>query len=121
MKTKVFAYKGYVGILSSPEADLVAKPGNGNIGCVADAANVEFSQDAIDLLKKVKRSSDDIGDVDVFKAGDGVVVFGWLGGYMKAFKPEDVEGSSTYNPSLLVATENVEVPKGFIDFIDTLE
>ena len=53
MKTKVFAYKGYVGILSSPEADLVAKPGNGNIGCVADAANVEFSQDAIDMLKKV--------------------------------------------------------------------
>lgn len=113
MKTKVFAHRGIIGIDSSPEANLVAHPGGGNIGCVADATEVEISAEALTALKKVKRSHDDIGDVDVFKAGDGKVIFAWLGGYRRIVDPSRAEGSRTYDPSMLTATEGIEAPEDF--------
>lgn len=121
MKTQIFEYKGFIGIQSAPDAEgLLNDPTQpGQIGFVADASKCEFSQKAIDLLKEVKKSGDDLGDVDVFKASDDMVVFGWLGGPLKVLSPKwDVSGSSSYEPGLLKATEGVEPSDSFKQFID---
>lgn len=115
----VFCYKGIVGIQANPESPaLIAKPEGGSFGCVCDASQVNFSQEAIDALKTIKNGHDDLGDVDVFKAGDDKVIFGWMGGYMRVVKPEDSEGSRDCDFGLLKASENVEIPQSFIDFVD---
>lgn len=120
MKIQVFAYKGYVGISASPDCEgIVAHPGNGNLGVVSEADKVEFSSEAVEALRQVKKSDDDLGDVDIFQADDEVI-FAWLGGYKKAFKPEHIEGSNSYDASLIKATEGVEVPQDFKEFIDNL-
>lgn len=56
-KTQIFAYKGVIGI-DAEDAELIAYPGNGNLGGVADASKCEFSQEAIDILKTIKRNRD---------------------------------------------------------------
>ena len=120
-RTKVFAYKGVVGIQSSPECELIARPGGGSLGCVADASTVDFSQEAIDIMKQVKKNGDVIGDIDVFKANDGIVVFGWFGGYLKVVRPIDSEAARGTDLSLLTAaTEPIEVPQEFKNFVDEL-
>ncbi len=119
-KTKVFAYKGMIGIECDPESDaLIAKPGNGNIGCVCDASKIDISEDALKLLRQIKRGRHSLGEIDVYKTND-LVIFGWLGGYLKAFKPHNVETSREYDPSVLKHTENVEIPQQFIDWVDKL-
>lgn len=120
-KVKVFAYEGYVGIDASPDCEgIVAHPGNGNLGVVTEADKVEFSAEAVEALKRVRKSNDDLGDVDVFQAGNKVI-FAWLGGYKRAFKPEDIEGSNTYDASLIKATEGIEPTDEFKTFIIGLE
>lgn len=120
MKTKVFDYKGFVGIQSAPNAEgLLNDPMQpGQLGFVADASKCEFSQGAIDLLREIKKSHDDIGDVDVFQAGE-MVVFAWLGGPLKVLSPKwEVSGSSSYAPELLTATDGVEPSDEFKQFVD---
>lgn len=121
MKTKVFSHRGIIGIQSSYTADgLLNDPTQpGQLGFVADASQVEIHPEALELLKKVKRSHDDIGDVDVFGASDGKVIFAWLGGPMRALNPEEVEGSSSYDASLLKSTDGVETPQDFINFVNS--
>ena len=121
MRTQVFAYKGVVGIKSDFKAEgLLNKPDQpGQLGFVVDASFVDISPEALKLLKKVPRSGDDIGDVDVFKTNGKMVVFAWMGGPMKAFKPEDgVSGSSSYDASLLKANPSVVADPEFMKFID---
>ncbi len=120
-KVKVFSYKGFVGISSSPESEgIIAHPGNGNLGVVCNAKDVEISEEALELLKKVKKGNDDLGDIDVFKSSDGMIVFSWLGGYLRVLRPDSVEGSRDTNMGLLSSTPGVEPEKGFIDYIDSL-
>lgn len=119
--TKVFIYKGVVGIQSEETSDaLIAKPGNGNLGCVCDASKVKISKEALEALKTIPKGNDGLGEIDVFKDNSGRVIFGWLGGYLKAFKPENAETSRDYNPSLLMHSDNVEIPKEFIEFVDSM-
>ena len=67
MRTHIFAYNGYVGVLSHPEAEhFIAHPGNGNLVCVVDAKGVDISPEALILLKQIPKSRDAIGDFDVF-------------------------------------------------------
>ena len=121
MKTQVFSHKGIIGIQSDYKAEgLINDPTQpGQLGFVVDADQVEIQPEALELLKKVKRSGDDIGDVDVFSADGGKVVFAWLGGPMRAMDPNEVEGSSTYDAGLLKSTEGVTPPQDFIDFVNT--
>ena len=118
-KVKVFAYKGFVGISADENSEgIIAHPGNGNLGVVCDSKGVEISEEALELLNRVDRGHDSLGEVDVFKANDGVIVFSWLGGYKKAFRPEEIEGSRDTNMGLLTSTPGVEVEKEFMEFID---
>jgi hypothetical protein len=117
--TKVFIYKGIVGIQSEETSDaLIAKPVGGNLGCVCDASKVKISKEALDALKTIPKGHDGLGEIDVFKSGD-MIVFSWLGGYLKAFKPNEIETSRDYNPNLLTHSEDVDIPKEFIDFVDS--
>ncbi len=118
--TKIFYYKGFIGIQSNENSDaLIAKPGNGNLGCVCDASKVKISQEALDVLKTIPRGRDGLGEIDVFKSGD-MITIGWIGGYLKAFKPSDIETSRDYDPNLLSADDDVEIPIEFMDFIDKI-
>ena len=119
-RTKVFAHRGIIGILSSPEAELIAHCGNGNIGCVADASKVDFSQEAIDILKTIKHNNDAIGDVDVFKADDGMTIFGWFGPHMRVVVPAECEAARGTDVSLLTATEGIEPTDDFKVFVDKM-
>ena len=114
----VFYYKGIIGIDCDPNSEgIIAKPGNGNLGVVCKADKVRFSKDAVDALKRVKRSHDAIGDVDIFSSNEGPI-FSWLGGYRRMIKPDLVEGSRDYDASLITATDDVEIPEDFKAAVD---
>lgn len=120
MRVKIFEYKGYVGIDSDPNSEgLVAKPGGGSLGVVMDASKADISPKALELIKKVRKGRDGLGEIDVFGTTEKPIL-GWLGGYKKAFKPEEIESSRDFNPNLLKSVEGVEAPDGFKKFIDTL-
>jgi hypothetical protein len=56
MKTTIFKYKEYIGIMSNPNAEgFVTKPENGSFGCVLDASKVEISEEALKTLKEIPR------------------------------------------------------------------
>jgi hypothetical protein len=121
MRTQVFEHRGILGIQSDFQAEgLLNDPSQpGQLGFVVNADSVDIQPKALDLLKKVKSGHDDIGDVDVFQASDGVVVFAWLGGNLRAMNPDDIQGSNSYHPELLKASENVVTPQEFIDFVES--
>jgi len=120
MRTIIFCHKGIVGIQSSPKAEgLLNKPlDKGQLGFVVDASYVDVQPEALELLKKVPGSGDDLGEVDVFKSSDGVTALSWLGGPLKAFKPDEITSSNDYQVNLLTPCENVETPQSFIDFVE---
>lgn len=121
MRTQVFEHKGILGIQSDFGAEgLLNDPSQpGQLGFVVNADFVDIQPKALDLLKNVKSGHDDIGDVDVFQANDGVVVFAWLGGNLRAMNPEEIQGSNSYHPELLKSSENVVTPQEFIDFVES--
>lgn len=124
MRTKVFAYKGYIGIMSDMDTEgLINDPAQpGQMGFVLNANFVDISPEALELLKQIPKSGDDIGDVDVFKADDDTIVFAFFGGPLRVLNPNNtnISGSSEYDPSLLTPTEGVEVDESFKDYIDSL-
>ena len=120
MKTIVFAHKGIIGIQSSVDCEGLfndpTKPGE--LGFVVNAEFVRFQPEALELLKKIKRSGDDIGDVDIFESGIEVI-FCWLGGPLSMIDPDEVTGSSSYDPELITQVDkNVQTPQEFIDFVE---
>jgi hypothetical protein len=121
MRTQVFQHKGILGIQSDFEAEgLLNDPSQpGQLGFVVNADFVDIQPEALALLKNVKPSHDDIGDVDVFQANDGVVVFSWLGGNLRAMNPEVAQGSNSYHPELLKTSDNVVTPQEFVDFVES--
>lgn len=120
MRTKVFAYNGFIGIESNVNAEgLLNKPlDKGQLGFLLDAKFVDIQPEALELLKCLPMSADDLGEVEIYQSNDGVVVFGWLGGPKKVVDISICTASNDYHPELLSPSENVEVPQGFIDFID---
>lgn len=71
--------------------------GPGKIGCVLcdTKRGLGASQEALDWLKGVKRSHDDIGDVDWFAVNDGTKAFGWIGG-LCSLKSRGCDGSRSF-------------------------
>ena len=77
------------------------------------------SKEAMELLKKVKKGHDDLGDVDWFKANNDHYVFGWIGGPYAIVDPMKAEGSSTYVvPNDYIEIEN-NVPDGAKAYLDS--
>lgn len=117
MRTKIFQYKGILGIESSFDTEgLINNPkAPGQLGFVLDASFVDISKEALEVLKKIPKSGDDIGDVDVFKSNKGVV-FAWLGGPLRLINPSSATGSNSYNPSLLESVSKIVENEPPIEF-----
>jgi len=117
-RTKVFAYRGLIGIKSTWDAEgLINDPtADGQLGFVIDASHVDISEEALGLLKKIKKSSDDIGDVMAYKAQDGMTIFAWMGGIQRVLTNQH-EADNEYDPSTLTTTE-VEIPEDFKEYVD---
>ena len=120
MRTQVFVYKGVLGIKSAVDADgLLNKPmDKGQLGFVVDAAHVDIQQEAIDWMRELPRTGDDIGAVDSFQSDNGPVVFSWLGGPMTSITKEEGDAPSSTDFGVLTASPDVEVPEDFKNYID---
>ena len=120
MRTKVFAYKNYIGIESNIHAEgLLNDPMKiGQLGFIIDAKFVDVQPEALTLLLKGKKSIDDIGEIDVYKSNDKII-FSWLGGALKSCHVNDISGSNEYNASLLKSNPEVKTPQKFIDFVNS--
>lgn len=112
MKTKIFEYKGHVGIQAGDK--FINDPDQpGQLGCLVDISEIEISKEAFDVLKTVKKSHDAIGDVMAFGT-----TFGWMGGYKYLLHPK-AEGDRDYEPSILESRiTEVEIPDDFKKVVD---
>ena len=122
MRTKVFAHKNFIGIESSFEAEGLLNDPNQpfQLGFVVDAAFCDIQPEALELLKKIPKSKDSFGDVDVFKVDGGKVIFSWMGGSIVGIQATNphVSGSSEYDPELLVANPTVKTNPEFIQVVE---
>lgn len=121
-RTQVFAHKDYLGIKSSVKAEgLLNDPkAKSQLGFVVKAKYVDIQPEALELLKQVKQSGDNIGDIDIFQSSKGVI-FSWLGGSLKVCKPSEIKGSNTYDSSLVKSNPNIETPQDFIYIVEKVE
>ena len=119
MKIKVFSYKGFIGVESSPECEgIIAHPKFTNIGVVCKADSVEFSASAVELLKSIPKGHDSLGDINIFKTIDGEIVFSWLGGYCVFIDSKKSQFSRDCDTSLFKPTEGVAIPDNFKAAVD---
>lgn len=94
----------------------------GQLGFIYEAGKVSITQEAVDLLKKVERNADAIGDIDIFGAEE-VTTFSFLGGPHLVLDPKIHSGSRDYNPELLDKLNIVEseIDESIIKFGDAYE
>lgn len=111
--TRIFAHNGRVGIEAGDK--FINDPTQpGQLGCIVDLKYVVISREALDVLKKVKKSHDAIGDVMCWQCDDGMQCFGWMGG-MKYLLHTNADADRDYNPSLLESrVQQVDAPEDFI-------
>lgn len=120
MRTKIFYYKGYVGIQSSLDAEGLlnnpAKPGQ--LGFVVDAEYVDIQPEALNEILKLEKSRDVIGDFDVIV--DEKTYISWLGGPLRIFdfNNKSISGSRYLDTSTLKSNSEVTPSDKFINYID---
>lgn len=128
MKTKIFAYKNYLGIESSEDAEgMIAKPGNGNIGVVVMTGSCEITPEAKGMLKNAKREGGSFAPFMLTKhadpdAGFGKSSFGWLGSYIAGAPASEVLVGRDCNKEVLddmIEVKDMVLPEGFIQFVDS--
>ena len=125
MHAHVTAYKGLLVLelrveKSIPNEVVTALDTPGNLGhLIMDSGkNLGVSPEALTLLKKVKKGSGSLGDIDWFRSGDQSV-FGWMGGPYRIAKPADVEASRQFAILGYVSITN-DVPEGAKEAIDNM-
>jgi hypothetical protein len=110
LKVKVVAYKDFLIIVAvKPKADPYFVPQGGTrIGCVLIETDkyLGMSQDAFKLLKTMKKSGDDIGDVSTWKTDKGKHCFAWIGGIKRLV---NVPKSETDNKGI-IDIDFIEIP-----------
>ena len=124
LQAHITAYKGLIvcELLAEKSIDGAVTTSLDNPGCIGQvihntAENLGVSEEALALLKAVKRGHDDLGDIDWFDTSDGKASFGWLGGPYAIKDPVRCEGSSSYKISNFVTIPN-DVPEGAKNAID---
>ena len=126
MKVKVTAYEGYLAIETLPpftETDEFIPAGGTRFGCAIfdTKKNLGVSQEALDLLKIMKKSRDAIGDIQWFPSTEGKV-FGWLGGPLvikKAADRETCRDTEVFAEDCTIIPN--DTPQAAIDAINALE
>lgn len=121
MKTQIFAYKNIVGI-SAGDKFINDPTQPGQLGCVVDIKEIEISQEAFDVLGKLKKCGGSFADVMCWKGAglnEGQTYFAWLGGFKTMITLQN-EADRDFNPSLLKPqiVDNLEVPQDFKNTID---
>lgn len=118
---RVSAHKGvliFIGYGPAPR-DAWVPAGGGRIGCVVldSAKNVGISPEALELLRKIPRSHDAIGDVDWWKCDDDTCAFAWLGGYRRLINAANASGSRDYviGPHVVIENEIPDEVKTMLD------
>jgi hypothetical protein len=122
IKAKVVAYKGYLifTCLADKSEENVCTLSVDNPDNIGQAIHntkyhLGISKQAVRLLEQVKRSGDDLGEIDFWKCTDNTWNFSWLGGIKRIVNPNDEEctGSNNYqvpNSSEYISIKN-EIPK----------
>ncbi len=119
MKTQVFAHKGVIGIKSNETVEGIELLPQGYMPFIGvNLSQVEFQQEAIDLIKTIRKGDDVMGDIATIKKEDGTILFVWFGTYGKVFTPETSVTGKDFDPELLVATAGLETDQAFIDFVE---
>lgn len=121
----IFEYKGIVCINSEETSEGMLSPiGPGKFGCVTDGDKIKITKSAMKLLSKIPRGRDAIGDIDCFKAHDGMNVFCWWGPCKRTMDiSEGLVAARGTNLSFLTPVEDseVEVLEEFKEAIDNPE
>lgn len=127
MHARVTAYKGHLVIellttKSIPGETAVSMDNPQRFGQVImnTEKNLGVSQEAIEVMKTLKRGRDSLGAVDWFatSTADGPAhAFSWIGGQYAIVNPEDTETSRQWEMGKYVTIPN-DVPQGAIDAID---
>lgn len=100
-KVKLTAYHNYLIIETVPpfdKSDEFIPNGNGKLGCIIanTKTNLGISPEALMLLKQIKQSCDDIGDVMWWKDLNEKCYFGWLGGPYSIKHIDICDGDRSY-------------------------
>lgn len=122
MKTRIYVYKGVIGIQGG-DTFLHQQSGPDETPCCMVAGSeVELSREAYDLILQIPKSNKGYGDFDVFRTGDQGVVVAWVGKKERMVIARESFGSRMFNPSLLeqFVVEGVEPPEAFTTFVDQL-
>lgn len=75
------------------------------------------SDEALKLMRTLKRGSDSLGDIDWFETGGGTASFGWLGGPYNIIDAAECEPSRDFKILKYVRIPN-DVPDGAKEHID---
>ncbi len=122
LKVKVTSYEDYVIIEPlqfEEEKDIFYPVGNGKVGSVLIGTDkyLGMSKEAVKNLKKVKKSLDDIGDIQTFKSDKGDC-FSWLGGICGLFNVTKAEGDRDGIIDIAHITIPNDVPEGAMKAIN---
>lgn len=93
MKVKVTEYKGHLIIETlKPDKDddfiPVTEPGKIGSVLINTGKHLGISKEALTFMRRLKVSSDDIGEIDAWITEDGRHCFSWLGGLKRTVGPE---------------------------------
>lgn len=122
LKVKVTAHENYLIIetLDKKEDKNFIPVGGTRIGCVLIETDkyLGMSKEAKTLLKTMKKSYDDIGDISTWTTNDNKDCFSWLGGIKRLVDMNTAEGD---NQGIIdikhITIENI-VPQEAIDIIN---
>jgi len=126
-RTKIFAYRGWLGIQSQPKAEgLIAKPGGDNLGVVVRTDCCDITPDAKQAFASAGREGGSFAPFMLTKhegpgTEHGKSSIGWLGGYTQACKTGEVVLGRDCNKEVLadmVLVEDMALPKSFVEFVD---
>jgi len=92
---KVLSHKGKLYFIPTdhqPTSNFHPTGGN-NMGCVTSDSKkfLQVSQEALDLMRKIKKNHDAIGDISWWRCADGTYAFSWFGAIFRIVDPDDAE------------------------------
>lgn len=123
MRTQVFAYKGFIGIVMPDGADGLLNNPEEDFFVLVDATTLDITAEAVEALKNLPVGSQTEDWAVSLKEGKdelaGKMVFGWLydGDGSTVLHPVLSPAKFDIDPATLPTTE-VEVPAEFIKFVD---
>jgi hypothetical protein len=127
MKTKIFTYKGWLGVESSEKAEgIIAKPEGGNLGVVVKTDCCEITPEAKQVFKNAGREGGSFAPFMLTThVGQGTAhgksSFGWLGGYLNADEFANIKlGRDCDKKAIddMIEVSNMTIPEEFKKFVD---